>query len=274
MCSSPRASIGLSRLPGVHRAFGFAGADDRVQLVDEENDLPLGGGDVFEHGFEALFELAAVFRAGDQCAHVERDDALALQTFGNVAAHDALRQSFDDRRLADAGIADEHRIVFRAPREHLDDAPDLFVATDDRIELAALGFEREVAAVALERFVGAFGILGGDALVAADIAQRLKQLVFGEARVAEELADGARRLRHREQHVLDRRVIVLQRFGFVLGDAHDAREFRRERHLRAVRAAAAQARQPPDRFVGLTREGFRITAGSRNNIGRDPPLLF
>ena len=34
--SSPRASIGLSMLAGVHRALGGAGADDRVQLVDEQ----------------------------------------------------------------------------------------------------------------------------------------------------------------------------------------------------------------------------------------------
>ncbi len=39
--SSPRASCGLSMLLGVHRAFARAGADDGVQLVDEENDLAL-----------------------------------------------------------------------------------------------------------------------------------------------------------------------------------------------------------------------------------------
>ncbi len=37
--SSPRASIGLSMLRGVDGALGGAGADDRVQLVDEEDDL-------------------------------------------------------------------------------------------------------------------------------------------------------------------------------------------------------------------------------------------
>ena len=164
----------LEQVARVHRAFGLARADDRVQLVDEQNDLAFGGRDVFEHGFEALFELAAILRAGDQRAHVERDDALVLEAFGDVAAHDALRESFDDRRLADAGIADEHRIVFGAAREHLNDAANLFVASDHRIELAALRFERQVATVALERFVRAFGILRGDALIAAHFAQRLQ----------------------------------------------------------------------------------------------------
>ena len=31
----------LEQVAGVHRAFGLAGADDRVQLVDEQNDLRL-----------------------------------------------------------------------------------------------------------------------------------------------------------------------------------------------------------------------------------------
>ena len=101
---------------------------------------PFGALHFLEHGFEPLFELAAVLGAGDERAHVERDDPLVLQALGHVAAHDALREPFDDRRLADAGFADEHRIVFRAPREHLDDAPNLIVAADDRIEFARLGF--------------------------------------------------------------------------------------------------------------------------------------
>ena len=64
---------------------------------------------------------------------------LFFKTFRHVAAHDALREAFDDGRLADARLADQHRIVLGAPREHLDDAADLLVAADDRIELAVRG---------------------------------------------------------------------------------------------------------------------------------------
>ncbi len=110
----------LQHLRRVHRAFGRAGADDRVQLVDEEDDLPLGLGDLLEHGLQPLLELAAILRAGDERAHVEREDLLVLQPFGHVAADDALRQAFDDGRLADAGLADEHRVVLGAARQHLD----------------------------------------------------------------------------------------------------------------------------------------------------------
>jgi hypothetical protein len=42
-----------------------------------------------------------------------------------VAGDDALGESLDDGRLAGARLADEHRVVLRAPREHLDDPADL-----------------------------------------------------------------------------------------------------------------------------------------------------
>ncbi len=68
----------LEQVRGVHGALGGAGTDDGVQLVDEQDDLALGVLDLLEHGLEALLELAAIFRAGNQCAEVERDDALLL----------------------------------------------------------------------------------------------------------------------------------------------------------------------------------------------------
>ena len=93
----------------------------------------------FEHGLQPLLELAAELRAGDQRAHVERDDLLVLESFGNVAANDALGEAFDDGGLTDAGFADQYRVVLGAAGENLDHAADLLVAADDRIEFALCG---------------------------------------------------------------------------------------------------------------------------------------
>ena len=129
----------LQQVGGVHGALGRAGAHDGVELVDEEHDLAVGVLDLLEHGLEALLELAAELGAGDEGAQVERHDAPVAQALGHVAADDALGEALDDGRLADAGLADEHGVVLGAPAEHLDDAADLLVATDDRVELAAHG---------------------------------------------------------------------------------------------------------------------------------------
>jgi hypothetical protein len=144
MCSSPRASSGLSKLPASIEPSVLPAPTTVCSSSTKSSTRPFGALHFFEHGFEALFEFAAIFRAGDQRAHVERDDLLIFETLGHVAAHDALRESLDDRRLADAGFADEHRVVFRAAREHLHHAPDLVVAADDRIEFALLGRAGEV----------------------------------------------------------------------------------------------------------------------------------
>ncbi len=103
----------LEQIAGVHGALGFTGADNRVQFVHEEQYLPLGGLHVFEHGLKPLFKLAAVLRARDQGAHIERDDAFVFEPLGHVAADDALGKTLDDGSFADAGIADQHRVVFR-----------------------------------------------------------------------------------------------------------------------------------------------------------------
>ena len=89
--------------------LGRAGPDHGVQLVDEEDDAPVGIGDLLEHRLEPLLELAAVLGAGDERPHVEGHETLVGEPFGDVAAHDALGESFDDGRLADPGLADEDR---------------------------------------------------------------------------------------------------------------------------------------------------------------------
>ena len=160
---------GLEEVAGVHGAFGLPCPDDGVEFVDEEDDLSFGGLDLFEDGFEALFELAAELGAGDEGAHVERDDLFIFESFGDVAADDAGGEAFGDGGFADAGFADEDGVVFGTAAEDLDDAADLFVAADDGVELALGGHLGEVATVFFERFVGGFGVLGGNALGAADL---------------------------------------------------------------------------------------------------------
>ena len=118
-------------------------------------DLALGVLDLLEHGLEALLELAAVLGAGDERAEVERDDALVLEPLGHVAAHDPLGEALGDGGLADARLADQHRVVLGPPAEDLDDAADLLVAADDRVELARARLRGQVAAVLLERLVRA-----------------------------------------------------------------------------------------------------------------------
>ena len=252
--------------------LGRAGADDGVELVDEEDDLPGGVGDFLEHRLEPLLELAAVLGAGDQRAHVERDDLLVLEPFGHVLADDPLRQPFDDGRLADARLADEHRVVLGAAREHLDHPADLVVAADDRIELALARQLGQVAAVALERLVGRLRVLAGHALRAADRGERLEDGVAGDAA---RLEQPRRRRppalgRDRDQQVLGADVLVLEPLRFRFGGVGDLPQPRRQRDLRA----AVRARQLVELGADRGRQRRRIRVHLADDLRDDAVALL
>ena len=116
-------------------------------------------GDLLEHALQPFLELAPVGGAGDQRAHVQRDHAPVAQRLGHVVRDDPLGQALDDRGLADARLADQHGVVLRAPREHLDHAADLLVAPDHRVESALLGHLGQVAPEALQRALLLLGLL-------------------------------------------------------------------------------------------------------------------
>ncbi len=155
----------LEQVGGIHRPFGRARADQRVQLVDEQDQLAGRGGDLVEHGLQAFLELAAELGAGHQRTQVERQQPLVLEQFRHVAVDDALRQPLDDGGLADAGLADQHRVVLGAPGENLNRSADFLVAADHRIELAVARRLGEVARVFLQRLETVLG-RGGVGLAA------------------------------------------------------------------------------------------------------------
>src|SRR5207302_379101 len=80
--------------------------------------------------------LAAVLRTRDERCEVERVDLLVLQQLRHLVRGDARGEAFDDGGLADAGLADQHRVVLRTPREDLHQALDLGLAADHGVELA------------------------------------------------------------------------------------------------------------------------------------------
>ena len=163
------------------------------------------------------------FRACDQRAEVKGVQRLVLQRLRHVARNDATGQAFDDGGLADARLADQHRVVFRAPREDLDRAPDFLVASDDRVELSGPGRRRQVAPVFLEGLVAVLGVVAGDVLLAVlldgilDLAFRQAELAARRLHVVAAVADDA------DQKVLGGDEIVFHARGFRLGFRHDAR---------------------------------------------------
>ena len=134
---------------GVDRALGGTRTHEGVDLVDEQDDVAAGA-DLLEDLLQPLLEVTAVAAAGDERAEVEGVELLVLEGLGHLALDDVLGQALDDGGLADAGLADEDRVVLGAAGQHLHDPLDLLLTPDDRVELALAGRLREVAAELVE----------------------------------------------------------------------------------------------------------------------------
>ena len=135
MRTSPRASTDLKTLAASDgRAERRARADHRVHLVDEQDQVrPLL--DLADDVLDAVLEHAAQHRAGDHRVHLQVDDLAVAQPdrHGVRLELDAPRQPFDDRGLADAGLAEQHhRVGALAVAEDLEDLLHLVVAAEDR----------------------------------------------------------------------------------------------------------------------------------------------
>ncbi len=209
----------LQQIGGVHRSAGRrAGADHRVDLVDEHDGV-LVRLKLLDDLLQPLLEIAAIARAGEKRAHIEREDGGALQNLRHVALDDLLGEAFGDRRLADAGVAHIERVVLVAPAEHLDGALQLKLAPDQRIDLAgarlgvqvdAPGFER--ALLAARRLLGVVGLAARLLARAAHGANLFRAWTLGDA---------VRDVVHR---VVARHVLLLQEIGgvaFALGEDGD-----------------------------------------------------
>ena len=141
--------LGLQDRRRVNRTFGGSRTDQRVQLVDEQDDVAAGV-DLLEHLLEAFLEVTAVAAAGHQRTQIQGVELLVLQRFGDLAVHDGLCEALHDRGLTDAGLTDQHRVVLGAPGQHLHDPLDFLLPADDRVELAFHRRRRQIAAELVE----------------------------------------------------------------------------------------------------------------------------
>ena len=218
----------LEDVGGVHRPRRLAGPHERVDLVDEEQDLAVAGHDLLHDGFEPLLELALILRPGDQGAHVERIDDLRLEVLGHVAVDDPAGDALGDGRLADAGFAHEDRVVLRAAREDLQHAADLLVAADDRIELAAACLFVEVDGILAQRVELLRVGLRGYRAALAKLPDGGFDLPYRRALLLQQVCGGALLGDERQQQMFDRCVFVVEAAREVYRTLYHARRVARK----------------------------------------------
>ena len=124
-----------------------------MQLVDKQDNLAfLLVRDRASTAFQALFKFTSKLGARNQREPMSSDSTrLCLQSFWNFTIDDALRQTFDNRGLADTGFTDQYRVVFGTPLQHLDRAANFLITSDDRVQLALFGTLGQVDGIFFQR---------------------------------------------------------------------------------------------------------------------------
>src|ERR1700682_3671650 len=137
------------------------------------------------------------------------------------------------RGLADAGVADQHRIVLGLPTQNLNHPANLGISADHRIQLGGLGLSDQVPAVFLQGVVGALRGGGGDPLAAAHLGQRRQEGISCHAVVSQDPPGGGGRALFGEgnQGGLPRPLLILEPLGFALGRVQNLCQTAGDRHL-------------------------------------------
>ncbi len=120
-----------------------------MNFIDEHDRAGIGL-DFLDDRLYALLEIAAVASAREKRSHVEREDRRILENFRHLALHDPARKSFGDRRLSDARVAHEERVVLRTAAQDLNRSLAFAFTSDQRIDLALLCLLVEIDAVIVE----------------------------------------------------------------------------------------------------------------------------
>ena len=263
---------GLEHVARVHRALGAATrTNDGVQLVDEGDDLSIRARNLGQNRLQALLEFAAVLRAGDHRCYVEGDEALVAQGLRDVARNDALGEAFDDGRLADAGLADQNRVVLGTARQDLYDTANLIVAADDRIELAFARHLSQVTPVLGQGLEGPLRVRRRNR-IGAQLRERRSQRVGLNAALTEDASRLGLRRCQRDQQMLGRDVLVAASLGALASIAND-----REQSVRGLGASGGctlRARERHEGVAGARTDRTHVGPNGLEQGERDAFALF
>ena len=121
-----------------------------MNFVDEQNGVGVIH-QLFQHCFQTLLKITAIFCARKQRAHVERIHLRLGEDVGDLAVNHTLGQTFGNRSFTDTSFTDQQWIIFTTTAKYLDHALDFVVAPDQGINLAVDGHLVQVQRKALQR---------------------------------------------------------------------------------------------------------------------------
>mmetsp|Transcript_870 Transcript_870/g.2578 ORF Transcript_870/g.2578 Transcript_870/m.2578 type:complete len:743 (+) Transcript_870:2502-4730(+) len=263
----------LEDVGGVDGTLGGTCADERVHLVDHENDV-IALLDLLHELLQPLLELSPVLGTGDEQAHVQSNDLLPLDGLRDVSPGDHLRKALGNGSLTHARLTDQARVVLGPPSQDLGDPLDLVGPSDHRVELSFLSLLGQVGAVLLQGWE--LGVSGGpdsgaDLLLL--LSHHLDDLGADLRRVCAEVlqdagGDTLPLTQEAEEQVLRADVVVPEVAGLLETELQNALGPRGERDLHRHEPAA-----PADDLLHLHAGVLQVHALGLEHLGRDASSL-
>lgn len=175
----------------------------------------------------------------------------------HFAVDDALGQALDDGGLADAGFADQHRVVLGPPLQDLDGPADLVVATDHRVELAFLGALGHVDGVLVQRLARLLDVRVVHRFAATQVGHGILQRLARHALAEQQLAEPGVLVHRGQQYQLAGDELVALLLGQAVSLVEQACEILGQVH---VAGRALDLRQRVEFFVEAAAQGGDIEA--------------
>ncbi len=150
--SAPGKS-GFEQVCGITLSSRTSRPDQRVRLVDEQNDWFRRRLNFINHLAQSILELPFHARAGLQQAKIQGPQTDPFESRRNIARRDPLGKPFDDCGFAHTGFAGKDRIILPPTHQDINDLSNLLIPAQDRVDLPFSSLFSEVNGKSGQRFL-------------------------------------------------------------------------------------------------------------------------
>ena len=185
------SQCGLQDIGSIHGSFTFACAHQCMDFINEEYDLTFRLHHFVDHSLQSLFKFTFIFSTRYQGSHIQREYLFSLQILRDVTSDNSLRKSFCNRSLTDTRLTYQNRVVFSTTAQNLQNSTNLFITTDDRIQLSTSCTLIQIDGIFAQRFVSILGRLTGYFVSFTQLINCLTQLVFRKTCILQNLRSTA-----------------------------------------------------------------------------------
>src|SRR5258708_3170856 len=110
-----------------------------MRLIDKQNNRSRRGLNLFDYLTYSILEFPFHASAGLEEPKVQSSQDDPSESGRNVTGRDPECEAFHHRGFADTGFAGQDWVVLAAAHQNINDLPNLFIATEDWIDLSFSG---------------------------------------------------------------------------------------------------------------------------------------